>query len=354
MTISGGLSKIVTGGASIILKRRDGIDRKALLRQNWDGPEPRVDTLDVRLVVEISACTGNSRRISLLEVFRLPNVKSYIYENNSLSEPSKNIFFEVVEYGFKAFKSAWQQDRDFKKAAINIIRQVLHELDQTGPVQANTKRLTAWFAGVEPDGFLFCNPFNWMKLLANSAQEVALLVLSSCCLEPTSTRTLCGNPEGAQNTGLKTMLKLSRDCSSALERIFHNDPWFPAHQHKEVKSSSDDKSRHMKFLRLYGDRSFSSTVLSDCQTRSSLPRPMTRHPTSGKVSGKGMATKQTSAWICWPLHARLDTGDGHKLLRLPHMYTYGDQASTNPDQEFCRRSMDRPGEIRRGYPRPPV
>lgn len=229
------------------LKRRDGVVRKALLRRNWDSPEPRVKTLDVRLVIEISACTGHSQRITLLEILKIPNGKSYIHANNSLREESKRNFFDAVDFGFEAFKTVWKVDQMFKETAINIIRQVLHELDGTGPAQNRGERVMAWFAGAEPDAFSypFLERHGWMEMLANSAKEVSLLVLSHRCLSPIYGESLCGRWNYA--TGLQTTLE--RLCyshrfsySARPERRTERPP-APACQHKEVSMSIEDETR---------------------------------------------------------------------------------------------------------------
>lgn len=182
-----GVSKGVVANFGGVFKHIPGRSRKATLLYKWadEYPEPR--TLNVRIGLEISACTGNALRVPLWELFQLSVVQEYIRRVLGSKVPKSNeripSFLKAFDDGFETFVSTWEDNDDFRDSAVVIIRKLLQNLAYTGPTAKGD--LLAWFVNGEKDGLQISKSYrhNWIKLLVESTSETTLAVMSSRCLE---------------------------------------------------------------------------------------------------------------------------------------------------------------------------
>lgn len=262
INITGGVSRYVTSSATVLLKRRRGVSRKAVLCLSWESDVPPVDTLDIRSVVEISACTGNARRISLLEVLSLNNVQCFLESNCQESTTWKRRVFLTARHGFKAFKSEWSTSEAFRDVATTIIRRVIRMLEQTKP-GGEEKALRAWFPDVEPNGFVFKHLYRhkWSRLLNNSHEDIAMVIFSSNCLEKSRGQPCDGeiSSYSPHNTGLRTMLERV-SYEKRRFQTFRSDyaPKVPALRPEGVAESDKNLSLQTDLLRKLQATSLSS------------------------------------------------------------------------------------------------
>jgi hypothetical protein len=70
--------RVVVANIGSVFKPIPGRSRKALLLYEWADDHPDPKALDVKIGLEISACTGNALRVPVWELFRLSVVKDYV------------------------------------------------------------------------------------------------------------------------------------------------------------------------------------------------------------------------------------------------------------------------------------
>lgn len=186
-TLSLQFSKIVNVGYQAGFKRMPGRTWKSMMLLEWSDERPSPSTLDVLLGLEISACTGNSRRAKLWDIFNLPGVQDFIKITMPDDLPGSDSpfpsFLDSFAKGFGRFQKRWVASSEFRKAARQIIRKVLQCLSYTGVDKDGWLR--AWWAdGKALRGFRI-NPkqHRWVAMLQDTERTAVFAVVSTTCIE---------------------------------------------------------------------------------------------------------------------------------------------------------------------------
>ena len=203
-----GISKVITMNFGGVFKSIPGRSRKALLLWEWDNEYPDIKSPEAKIVLEVSACTGNALRVPVWELFRLSVVKHYVQRvfPNKLPKPDEPTpsFLEAFKNGFEAFESNWKSNNDFYESALVIIRNLLRRLFFTGPTPKGN--LLAWIVDKSQNGLLIrnCYQHQWIELLHDSTTDAALAIMSRRCLENDCPN---GSKHGIANESLRTALR---------------------------------------------------------------------------------------------------------------------------------------------------
>ena len=136
------------------------------------------DYLDWYVVVETSACTGHSRRISFWDLMKVPRISNYVRQilgGDSLG--SLNLGESTL------FQSTWNQaDKECRATLKRIVEILLEKLHRTG-VRGTDLLLwdvsSAYQTSVGPNGRKF-QP-NWYHLARDSEHTATFAILSDTC-----------------------------------------------------------------------------------------------------------------------------------------------------------------------------
>lgn len=272
-----GISKGVFANYGFDLKVIPGELFKTVLAHHWatENTTPDPTSLGLRLGIEISACTGNARRVTLWELFQSETIKEYIRTSlsselreveeslkalqnsygvdNSLgstsnvagsntvipapntqrisaqprsvtsqSNSSATTFFNSFDSGLEGFLTHWRDNDKFKKSSMKIIQSIIQNISSTGrSVEGTCSTLVAWHApnalrGLKINNSAPARTFNWLELVGvDNSTEASLCIISKTCLE-------CSGPEGikcsAQNQGTQTALRTALATLSSFQR----------------------------------------------------------------------------------------------------------------------------------------
>ena len=215
-TLSLQFSKVVTIGYQASFKRMPGRTWKDMLLLEWSDERPSPSTLDVLLGLEISACTGNGRRVKLWELFNLPGIQQFIKVTMPDELPASNSpfpsFLDSFSSGFGRFERRWVASSDFRRAARQIIRKVLQHLSYTGIDKDDCLR--AWWADSKALQGFKINPkqHRWVRMLHDTERTAVFAAISDLCLEFLGSRrygSMCSSRDTIKgSTALCTMIIL--------------------------------------------------------------------------------------------------------------------------------------------------
>jgi hypothetical protein len=168
-------------------KRQEGMSLKQAWLQRWYAkPEDQIlHILRNRYGLEISACTGHSRRISLIEVMFTSTMKP-VFEAFTwkYATARKAILKAIEEHNADDFIHCYANNPDWRQDIGGAITACLNLLKHTG-VDRKNNSLTAlsMFSPMQAQLVRFSNKFYpWVDLLEDTTRSFTMAVITDSCL----------------------------------------------------------------------------------------------------------------------------------------------------------------------------
>ena len=185
-TLNLGVSHLVNLAYQPGFKRIPGRTVKAMLILDWSGETPTPLGLDAIFGLEVSACTGNARRIKLWEIFKVKEIHDFVEVTMADHLPDSLLtsgFWDAFRTDFDAFLRKWSADSSFRDASRHVIRKVIQTLCDTGI--DGDKQLRAWWPDAKGyRAFKIKSDQNqWVRMLKDSDTTAVFAVISSNCFQ---------------------------------------------------------------------------------------------------------------------------------------------------------------------------
>lgn len=133
--------------------------------------------------LEISACTGNARRISMIKLFMTTPIQHYLRLFPWTNPLCRKAIMEIIEdHDVDGFIYYYTEKPDWRKEIRNFITACLDVLCETGV--SSSKKLTAfWMLEDEPLYVEFpAKLYPWAEILKESTRTFTMAVLTNTCL----------------------------------------------------------------------------------------------------------------------------------------------------------------------------
>ena len=224
-----GVSHPVSFGSQLGFKRVPGRTVKAMLILDWSGETPTPLGLDVIFGLEVSACTGNARRIKLWEIFKVKEIQDFVEVTMADQLPNSLLisgFWDAFGTDFDAFLRKWTTDSSFRDASRNVIRKVIQTLRDTGI--DGDKQLRAWWPDAKGHrAFKIKSDQNqWVRMLKDSDTTAVFAVISSNCFQFFDEKGItCSSAfQSKRRTVLRTAVNLHEGAVKTRRVRALNDP----------------------------------------------------------------------------------------------------------------------------------
>jgi hypothetical protein len=191
-TVTGALQvtpPFVTGGLQKQYKLRAGRYMTKCLIDHWknDSESRNVEVLEQWLGLEVSACTYNSRRIRLIELFGTQTMLNHLL-NASIQwtdpECERNFYSALQDSDYKAFRRLYKSRRGWQTDLGKAIGCGFDILEDTGKTIEGDLALF-WAPDTQPGRkvTLRSRELSWIGFLEETKDSGTLAVLESNCLE---------------------------------------------------------------------------------------------------------------------------------------------------------------------------
>jgi hypothetical protein len=185
-------------GGQVIYKRRAGQNMKTVLVERWRNNKNRNPAeLEALCGVEVSLCTKNARRRSLLDLMSTKSLKSYL-ESVSFdwaSAECKDAFFQSLG-DCRKFRAFWNERKDWRQSAGDAISLSLDRLEVTGVNTVSGELRAFWTETFEDEmmdmdsttmeEWIISFPrseLTWTRFLKDTPECLTMAVVNSSCLD---------------------------------------------------------------------------------------------------------------------------------------------------------------------------
>jgi ankyrin repeat protein len=205
------------GSANWTFKRIPGTSHKARIAMCFTQQTPNLGDLDYRLGLEVSVCTGNTRRTSLWECLKSPQIRDLV-QNSVPGLPDK--YLDALQ-SKEAFIRLWRtrQPPDSREPSLTeILKIIFTYLSYTGLDKHGN--MLAWWGGdylmeIKEDSN------TWIRMLEETKNGVFAFVSEAClrckCEGCSVEGVTCRSEDGAQETGFTAFLTTLSLKSEAIQ-----------------------------------------------------------------------------------------------------------------------------------------
>ncbi|OCK81939.1 hypothetical protein K432DRAFT_403380 [Lepidopterella palustris CBS 459.81] len=187
-------------GVTADIQRKHGVSCRENIRMRMTTePEKYLPVLNKCFGVEISACTGNARRMTLAELLASPTVYNYIcqtidWRHTEQEQWLKALTSNRVENMTRLYSEAKRRGQTrLTKCYNQALQLAFGALVETGLHKHSIRAF--WVCTKIPYRIDFPTwDRKWAGLLSNDTQKCALVVVNRTCLQCTAARLLCHLP----------------------------------------------------------------------------------------------------------------------------------------------------------------
>lgn len=216
--------KYLSAGATISIKREDGVRSKEFFLNSWEKQPEFRDLRDFSKLwgVAVSLCTINAERVSLFELLCTPTVKRYLKRVQWKDQAVELAFLKTIgeEGSLDALCQLWDQGRNEELG--KVLFGCLQALSLTGYDEKRDQFSAFW---ISPDSTLpqriILEPgeHSWTKFLKDSKNSFAVAVMVEDCLGARFARRRCGAQKGGSALQTSICVNDEIDPSQKLVRV---------------------------------------------------------------------------------------------------------------------------------------